>query len=124
MLCSDYVVFSHATLPGGGEVTAAPAKKATSKKAATVLSADVDKDVVAGDDEPSWPGSVRADGEEAPEGHEIKGNASSMLHHVPGSRYYKATKAEYWFDTVANAEAAGFGAPGADKDDESAGDAS
>ena len=35
VLCSDYVIFSHATLPGGGEVIEkkAPAKKATAKKA-------------------------------------------------------------------------------------------
>jgi large subunit ribosomal protein L22 len=44
----------------------------------------------------------------APEGYEIKGNADSMLYHVPGSRYYKATKAEVYFATVADAEAAGF----------------
>ena len=34
VLCSDYVVFSHATLPGGGEVIEKPAKKAAAKKAA------------------------------------------------------------------------------------------
>ncbi len=35
VLCSDYVIFSHATLPGGGEVIEkAPAKKAPAKKAA------------------------------------------------------------------------------------------
>ena len=35
VLCSDYVIFSHATLPGGGEVLEkkAPAKKAAAKKA-------------------------------------------------------------------------------------------
>ncbi len=48
----------------------------------------------------------------APEGYEIKGNADSMMYHVPGSRYYKATVAEVYFDTVENAEAAGFAAPG------------
>jgi large subunit ribosomal protein L22 len=44
----------------------------------------------------------------APEGYEIKGNAQSMLYHVPGSRYYKATKAEAYFATVEDAERAGF----------------
>jgi large subunit ribosomal protein L4 len=36
VLCSDYIIFSHATLPGGGEVIEkkAPAKKAAAKKAA------------------------------------------------------------------------------------------
>jgi large subunit ribosomal protein L4 len=34
VLCSDFIVFSQATVPGGGELTAAkPAKKATAKKA-------------------------------------------------------------------------------------------
>jgi large subunit ribosomal protein L22 len=49
---------------------------------------------------------------EAPEGFEVKGNAQSMKYHVPGSRYYNATKAEYWFESAEAAEAAGFSAPG------------
>ena len=36
-----------------------------------------------------------------------------MLYHTPDGRYYAVTKAEVWFDTVENAEAAGFGKPGA-----------
>ena len=65
-----------------------------------------------------WDGSVDAtDDGEAPEGHDIKGNASSMLYHEPDSRYYKATKAEVWFDSVESAEAAGFSKPGADKEE-------
>ena len=48
----------------------------------------------------------------APEGYEIKGNADSMMYHEPGGRYYKATVAEVYFDTVESAEAAGFAAPG------------
>ena len=44
---------------------------------------------------------------------DIKGNADSMLYHVPGSRYYGATKAEVYFATVEDAESAGFAAPGA-----------
>ena len=73
----------------------------------------------------SFAGSVTADTDEAPEGFEIKGNAQSMLYHAPGTRYYKQTKAEYWFDTVENAEAAGFSAPGsaAAEDDVTADDA-
>ena len=65
-----------------------------------------------------WAGSVEAteDGE-APEGYDIKGNAQSMLYHEPGSRYYKATKAEVWFDSVESAEAAGFSKPGANKEE-------
>lgn len=48
----------------------------------------------------------------APEGFDIKGNADSMLYHVPDSRYYKATEAEVYFATVEDAERAGFAAPG------------
>ena len=61
-----------------------------------------------------WAGSVEPleDAKQAPEGYEIKGNAGSMLYHEPGSRYYNATKAEVWFDSVESAEAAGFTKPG------------
>ncbi|CAL8899101.1 50S ribosomal protein L17, sunset domain variant [Kocuria varians] len=45
---------------------------------------------------------------EAPEGFAIKGNRNSMKYHVPGSRWYSGTTAEIWFDSPANAEAAGF----------------
>ncbi|MDX2378806.1 MAG: 50S ribosomal protein L22 [Acidimicrobiia bacterium] len=63
-----------------------------------------------------WAGSAEPpDDGEPPEGHPIKGNAGSMLYHEPDSRYYRATKAEVWFDTVESAEAAGFTAPGAAK---------
>ena len=54
----------------------------------------------------------------APEGHDIKGNADSMLYHLPGSRYYKATKAEVYFATVEDAERAGYAAPGAGDSEE------
>jgi large subunit ribosomal protein L22 len=66
-----------------------------------------------------WAGSAEPleDGG-APEGYEIKGNAQSMLYHEPDSRYYKATKAEVWFDSVESAEAAGFAKPGAAKADD------
>jgi large subunit ribosomal protein L22 len=62
-----------------------------------------------------------ADGN-GPDTHTIKGNAASMLYHPPDSRYYKVTKAEVWFDTEENAEAAGFAKPGTatpnDKDED------
>jgi large subunit ribosomal protein L22 len=61
-----------------------------------------------------WAGSaLPLDDGGMPEGYEIKGNAGSMLYHEPGSRYYGATKAEVWFDSVESAEAAGFSKPGA-----------
>jgi large subunit ribosomal protein L22 len=68
----------------------------------------VDVGVAAGE----YPGSALPDDDGSPpEGFEIKGNAQSMLYHTPDSRYYKATKAEVYFDTVESAEAAGFSAP-------------
>ncbi len=66
----------------------------------------------------SFLGAVPADTDEAPEGYGIKGNAQSMLYHEPASRYYGQTKAEYWFDTVENAEAAGFSAPSSQQNDD------
>ncbi|GAA1878017.1 50S ribosomal protein L17 [Pseudonocardia ailaonensis] len=48
---------------------------------------------------------------EAPEGFDIKGNADSMLYHVPGSSHYDRTVAEVWFATPEAAEAAGFSLP-------------
>lgn len=72
---------------------------------------------------PAYAGSAAplADGS-APEGFEIKGNADSMLYHVPGSRHYNQTIAEVWFDTVESAEAAGFSAPGSKPADDDAAD--
>jgi large subunit ribosomal protein L17 len=62
------------------------------------------------------------DPDEAPEGFEIKGNADSMLYHVPGTPFYGRTVAEVWFATPEAAEAAGFSLPPSqqsDEDDES-----
>lgn len=49
---------------------------------------------------------------EAPEGFEVKGNADSMKYHVPGSRWYKSTVAEIWFDSADSAKAAGYAPAG------------
>lgn len=38
----------------------------------------------------------------------IKGNADSGLYHTPSSPYYSRTRAEAWFTTTEDAEAAGF----------------
>ena len=51
------------------------------------------------------------DPDEAPEGFEIKGNADSMLYHLPGTPFYDRTVAEVWFATAEAAEAAGFSLP-------------
>jgi large subunit ribosomal protein L22 len=68
-----------------------------------------------------WTGGVLpADDGSGPDTHLIKGNAQSMLYHTTESRYYKATKAEVWFDTEENAIAGGFSKPGSQKDAEAA----
>lgn len=92
VLCNDYVVFTKATLPSGTAIGGRHAAPAT-----------------AAAEGPFGPGShgPTEDGE-APEGFDIKGNADSMLYHLPGSRYYEATVAEAWFATEAAAKAAGF----------------
>jgi large subunit ribosomal protein L17 len=51
------------------------------------------------------------DASQAPEGFPVKGNADSMLYHVPGSSHYDRTVAEVWFATPEAAEAAGFQLP-------------
>ncbi|WP_125610319.1 50S ribosomal protein L4 [Specibacter cremeus] len=52
-------------------------------------------------------GAAKAAAVDAGEGR-IKGNQDSMKYHVPGSRWYDATVAEVWFETVEDAKAAGF----------------
>jgi large subunit ribosomal protein L17 len=56
------------------------------------------------------------DGSE-PEGFPIKGNADSMLYHVPDSQFYDRTVAEVWFATAEDAEAAGFSLPPSQQED-------
>jgi large subunit ribosomal protein L22 len=76
-------------------------------------------EVAAGVEAGEYPGSALPDEDgNAPEGFEIKGNAQSKLYHTPESRYYKATKAEVYFDSVESAEAAGFTAPGSSTGDD------
>ena len=105
----------------------APAKKAAADKAAApapaeepVEGAEAAEDVEA----PYGPGShapLEDDGQ--PEGFEIKGNADSMLYHVPGSHFYNQTKAEVWFATEEDAEAAGFSKPPSQRTDDTADEA-
>ena len=58
-----------------------------------------------------------ADGSE-PEGFPVKGNADSMLYHVPGSSFYARTVAEVWFATAEAAEEAGFQLPPSQRQEE------
>lgn len=78
---------------------------------------DGEAETGAGHQASEWVGGVLpADDGSGPETHLIKGNAQSMLYHTTESRYYKATKAEVWFDTEENAIASGFSKPGSQKE--------
>ena len=96
-------------------VVAAPVADDTAAPAQAFAAVDADGTA---DDAPIdfGPGSAAptADGS-APEGFTIKGNADSMLYHLPDGRWYDATVAEVWFDTEAAARAAGFTKAGARK---------
>jgi large subunit ribosomal protein L22 len=81
--------------------------------------ADAEPAIESGFEAGEYAGSILPDADgNGPDTHPIKGNADSMLYHTPESRYYKVTKAEVWFDTEENAEAAGFSKPGAQKDED------
>jgi large subunit ribosomal protein L22 len=58
------------------------------------------------------------DDDAQPDGYEIKGNANSMLYHLPGTPFYDRTIAEVWFDTAENAEAAGYQLPPSQREDD------
>jgi large subunit ribosomal protein L4 len=104
--------------PAPAARTTAPAKKAAkapepAEEAASVAAEEPAAEAAAPDEgAPYGPGShAPLDDDEQPEGFPIKGNADSMLFHVPGSRFYNQTRAEVWFATEADAEAAGFSLP-------------
>ena len=81
----------------------------------------------AAEEAPFGPGShLPLEDDSQPDGFPIKGNADSMLYHVPGSAFYDRTVAEVWFADEAAAERAGFQLPpsqrdSAQRDDEEAG---
>jgi large subunit ribosomal protein L4 len=104
-------------------------KPAKADKASAKALVEVPDDAVATDDTdtdgPDYgPDSRLAteDGEQ-PKGFPIKGNADSMLYHVPDSRFYDQTIAEVWFKTAEAAEAAGFLLPPSQRDDAEADEA-
>jgi len=81
--------------------------------------ADVEVEESAATEEaPYGPGSHAPleDPQEEPEGFPIKGNADSMLYHVPGSSHYSQTVAEVWFADAEAAEAAGFQLPASQRE--------
>ena len=124
VLDSECVVFTEAALaefldgPIGTPKGATPASetvgltKAAAAPASVDDTADDEADDAADDEGPYGPGShaLLADGSQ-PEGFPVKGNADSMLYHVPGSSFYARTVAEVWFATAEAAEAAGFALP-------------
>jgi large subunit ribosomal protein L4 len=135
VLCNDWVVFTRDLLPtfsGSNRATrvAAPAPQsfaATTSDEAVDEAVDADEPVASSDEgtvQDEWAGSAKAtDDGEAPAGYDIKGNKDSMLYHTPGSRFYKQTIAEVWFDSEESAEAAGFSKPPSQQAAEDAADA-
>jgi large subunit ribosomal protein L4 len=123
VLDNECVVFTEAALaefldgPIGTPKGAAPASEQVSfAKSAPAKNAAKNAAEGTGDAEddehPYGPDSHAplADGSQ-PEGFPVKGNADSMLYHVPGSSFYSRTVAEVWFTTAEAAEAAGFELP-------------
>jgi large subunit ribosomal protein L17 len=81
--------------------------------------ADVEVEESAATDEAPYGAGSHApleDPNEEPEGFPIKGNADSMLYHVPGSSHYSQTVAEVWFADAEAAEAAGFQLPASQRE--------
>jgi large subunit ribosomal protein L17 len=120
---SDQALDTAAAAPEGSEAqdkaldaaeTAHDAADAATEESATEESASTDE-------APYGEGSHAplADPAAAPEGFEIKGNADSMLYHVPGSASYDRTVPEVWFASEEAAEAAGFSKPASQREDDS-----
>ncbi len=87
------------------EAAAALAKAAEAATEAEAAEAPAAEDAV---EVPA--GAIRGDESgECPDDFPVKGNASSMLYHTPGSPSYKRTNPEFCFASVEAAEAAGFG---------------
>ena len=85
------------------------AQEIPAEEQAPEVGSDQAAEVAAENADAGFPGSrAPLESGEAPEGYAIKGNKNSMKYHVPGSRWYSGTTAEIWFDSPANAEAAGF----------------
>jgi large subunit ribosomal protein L4 len=134
VLCNDWVVFTQDLLPtftGSSKIKSAPAVQGfAAVPADAVEAAERRRDEHADEHEADeheadeWSGSAKATADgSAPAGYEIKGNKDSMLYHTPGSRFYKQTVAEVWFDTEENAEAAGFSKPASQQAAEAADEA-
>ncbi len=121
VLVNDVVLFTSESLETflAGPIAVTTRKSAAATAAPQALvkkpAAEVDEDDAA----PFGPQSHAplADGSE-PEGFPVKGNADSMLYHVPGSSFYARTVAEVWFATAEAAEEAGFQLPPSQRKEE------
>ncbi|MEL6893360.1 MAG: 50S ribosomal protein L4 [Actinomycetota bacterium] len=118
VLCNDWVVFTKDVVPAADGPTAAQrvetAAAIEESEERLEVAGDADDDGVSDlvDASPHGPGShASIEGDEMPEGYPIKGNADSMLYHLPGTSFYDRTVAEVWFDTEESAKAAGFTRP-------------
>ncbi|MGX5356749.1 50S ribosomal protein L17, sunset domain variant [Kocuria sp. KH4] len=95
--------------PAGSTAAEVAAEEIPVEEQAPEVGSEQAAEVAAENAEAEFPGShAPLESGEAPEGFEVKGNRNSMKYHVPGSRWYAGTTAEIWFDSPANAEAAGF----------------
>jgi len=131
VLCNDWIVFSKDVVPAADAVAAAkpkaeapaaaPAADADADAAAEYAAGDADDDGEANavDQSPHGEGShAPIEGDEMPEGFPIKGNADSMLYHLPDTSFYNRTVAEVWFATEDAAKGAGFTRPASQLKDE------
>jgi len=120
VLTNDWIVFTSATLPGGETVVENEPASEKPAKAPAKAKEKADEADTADTDEASYGAGSHAalDDDSEPDGFPIKGNAQSMLYHVPGSRHYKVTKAEVWFASEDDAEAAGFSKPASQRDED------
>jgi len=128
VLCNDWIVFTSANLPV--DAPAEPKSGATARVHAEdpAEGARTDEAPIQGfaamADERFGAGShVALEDGSQPEGFPIKGNADSMLYHVPDSAFYNRTVAEVWFASAEAAEAAGFQLPPSQRQDGEAGSA-
>jgi large subunit ribosomal protein L4 len=115
VLVNDSVVFTREALDtflaGPIAVPTRASARATARESETV-GLQKESPAAATEEGPYGPQSHAplADGSQ-PEGFPVKGNADSMLYHVPGSSFYARTEAEVWFASAEAAEVAGFQAP-------------
>jgi large subunit ribosomal protein L4 len=140
VLCNDVIIFTQDSVPGtsGSASTAVAEDEIAVVDAVEVEPVEVDEvdEVEADEAVKAEPATVQAfahttdtdtdadpahphgadshaalAGDAQPAGFPIKGNASSLLYHLPGSAFYGRTVAEVWFATTEAAEAAGFSLP-------------